>query len=207
MKLPIAVRATLARFVERYPVPNGVPGEAIEDAVRQWTNRAVEQVVYENPGKGWGSKRADANRPQSKDGIANNQIMGGKLLVWDLVTGAGTGSGSYVGENSDAIDITGQVYIGIAGVDHLFGAVPAPVTGGGEPSGSAFASFDQDVRAAIGRVEAALAAVQADSTQLRTDTATAFAGLAAGVGSMSFSGTVVMPSAGKAATFTLKAKK
>jgi hypothetical protein len=172
MKLPGEVLETLSRYVEKCPVPHGEPGDVIEQSVREWTNAAVEQVVFEHPGQGWGSKRADGGRPQSKDAIANNQMQGGRLLCWDLVSGAGTGNGSFVGQNSDEADITGQVFIAVIGVDHLGGGQPprpdpqTPVPTSDMPGW--FHAYRDDVYPAFARIEEAQKA-QADSFSSRFD--------------------------------------
>lgn len=127
MKLSGAVLDTLTRYVAKFPVPHGEPGPAIEEQVRQWTKGAIEQVVFEHPTDGFGWKRADGGRPPSKDGMANMKMDAGRLLNFDLVTGAGTGNGSFVGASSNGEDITGQVFMPLDGVDHLNGdRIPVP---------------------------------------------------------------------------------
>lgn len=169
MKLPESVLATLNRYLAKFPVPHGEPGEAIEEQVRQWTNNAVEQVVFEHPGEGWGSKRADGGRPQSKDGMANNQIVPGRLMLWDLVTGAGSGQGSYVGDGKDAEDVTGQVFIPKDGADHIGGGVsPQPPTNPHEPAPNVPTSPDDNVPAPIQAFMNAVAGAL-DSMQAKLD--------------------------------------
>ena len=71
-------------------------------------------------------KRADGGRPISKDTIA--QQAGGRLYIWDLISGAGTGHGVLqVGERED---ITGQVFVVVTPTNHLgtVGPVHPPTT-------------------------------------------------------------------------------
>lgn len=131
MQLPDSVRDIRARYVARFPIPQGAPGEAIEEAVRQWAIGLAEQVAFERPGEGWGTKRADPGRPISKDGLARQ--MNGRLWIFDMVTGAGTGAGRLV-ENPEAEDITGQVFVEVTPKNHLSAAVPPPVSGPSVPA-------------------------------------------------------------------------
>jgi hypothetical protein len=123
MKLPSAVLATRDRYVETFPLWTMPEGPAAEDRARRWTLGLVAQVVWEH-GTTYGSKRADPNRPISKDGLA--QQSGATLFVWDMLSGAGTGSPS-LNENPDAQDITGQLFEHVDGRDVIGGAPdPAP---------------------------------------------------------------------------------
>jgi hypothetical protein len=81
----------------------------------------VETVVARHPSQGWGWKKAGEGRPPSKDAIANNKLMSGHLISWDCFDGA---SREPVQRESDVID--GQVFIEVAGVDHL-GTMPGPL--------------------------------------------------------------------------------
>lgn len=126
MQLPAEVKAIRARYVAKFPIPQGPPGPEIEEQVRQWSIGLAEQVAFERPGEGWGTKRADPNRPISKDGLArqDDEDRGGRLWIWDMVTGAGTGLGRLV-ENPEAEDITGQVFVPVTPRNRLE-AVPVP---------------------------------------------------------------------------------
>lgn len=128
MQLPAEVKAVRSRYVAKFPIPQGAPGAEIEEQVRQWSIGLAEQVAFEVPGEGWGTKRADPNRPISKDGLArqDDEDRGGRLWIWDMVTGAGTGLGRLV-ENPEAEDITGQVFVPVTPRDRL-GAKPPVVT-------------------------------------------------------------------------------
>lgn len=119
MRLPDPVLQTVLAYVAQFPVPQGVAGPDIEEACRQWSLGCAQQCAFSHPNQGWGTKRADLGRPISKDTIANNQIEAGKLLIWDLVTGAGTGQGRFVGDVADSQDATGQTYVPVDPVNHL----------------------------------------------------------------------------------------
>ncbi|HXG72286.1 MAG TPA: hypothetical protein VNJ04_16875 [Gemmatimonadaceae bacterium] len=122
-QLPAAVLEIRARYVQMFPVPQTPGGgDAHEERCRQWSITFAEQVAYELPGKGWGMKRGDANRPISKDTIA--RLSDGRLLAWDLLLGTGTGAPVLV-PSPDAMDVTGQVFVPVTPTNHL-GATPAP---------------------------------------------------------------------------------
>lgn len=120
MKLPDDIKSLRDAFVARFPVPQGEPGEAHEENVRQWSIRFAEQVAFQRPGMGWGMKRADPNRPISKDTLARS--MDGKLFIWDMLLGTGTGA-PRINPDPEAEEVTGQVFVPVAQVNHL--GVPA----------------------------------------------------------------------------------
>ncbi|MFN8064266.1 MAG: hypothetical protein U0P82_05675 [Vicinamibacterales bacterium] len=124
MQLPDSVRQIRARFVSVFPVPQGMPGEEFEERARQWSVRFAEQVAFELPNQGWGMKRADPNRPISKDTIA--RLDGGRLYIWDLMSGTGTGSPRIV-DVPESEDITGQVFVEVQPTNHLKDLAPPPV--------------------------------------------------------------------------------
>lgn len=135
MQLPAEVKAVRSRYVAKFPIPQGPPGPEIEEQVRQWSIGLAEQVAFEIPGEGWGTKRADPNRPISKDGLArqDDEDRGGRLWIWDMVTGAGTGLGRLV-ENPEGEDITGQVFVPVTPRNRLGTAIePPPVKPGPQP--------------------------------------------------------------------------
>ncbi len=135
MQLPAEVKAVRSRYVAKFPIPQGPPGPEIEEQVRQWSIGLAEQVAFEIPGEGWGTKRADPNRPISKDGLArqDDEDRGGRLWIWDMVTGAGTGLGRLV-ENPEGEDITGQVFVPVTPRNRLETAIePPPVKPGPQP--------------------------------------------------------------------------
>ena len=106
MKLPAEVLMTRDRYVKAFPMWNVPPSEEAEERARVWTLGLIAQINFDN-GTVYGSKRASATRPLSKDGMASRE--GGKLLCWDMLSGAGTGAPS-VNDNPDSMDITGQIF-------------------------------------------------------------------------------------------------
>src|SRR5262245_7779106 len=108
MRLSAEVRSVVARFVAVRPIPQGDPGPDHEELTRQWSTQLAEQIAFEQPQFGIGKKRADPNRPISKDAIA--RADGARLLAWDILTGTGTGHPMLV-DDPDSIDITGQVFV------------------------------------------------------------------------------------------------
>lgn len=114
MKLPDSVKAIRSRYVAAFPIPTGAPGEQHEENVRQWSIRFAEQVAFEQ-GPQWGMKRADPNRPISKDTIALND---GRLLIWDLLLGTGTGNPRLL-DDPDSEELVGQVFVVVQPKNHL----------------------------------------------------------------------------------------
>lgn len=116
MQLPAEVKAIRARYVATFPVPQGEPGEAFEESARQWSIRFAEQVAFEQ-GPLWGMKRADPNRPISKDTLS---LYGndGAIIIWDLLMGTGTGKPRLV-DDPHGHEITGQVFVPVTPTNHL----------------------------------------------------------------------------------------
>lgn len=112
-----------------------------DDQRRQLTRTIAEQIRFDL-GPGWGTKRASTDRPLSKDSIAFTN--GAQLLSFDWQHGA-TREPNPPGEMED---ITGQVFVPVAAVNHLRTepAPPAP-----QPDDQAEAIFR-----ALGRMEAIL---------------------------------------------------
>ncbi len=130
MKLPAAILNTRDRYVAAFPLWN-VPPEQADDTARQWTLGLIAQINFEHPSQGYGSKRADAGRPLSKDSLAQNTAAA--LWNFDLLTGTGTGHPSLV-INPDAVDISGQIWEFVQGRDvigHAPPPTPTPVPPGG----------------------------------------------------------------------------
>lgn len=125
MQLPEAVKQIRSRFIGAFPIPQGMPGEEFEERARQWTIKFAEQVAFDVPHQGWGMKRADPNRPISKDTIS--KLEGGRLLIWDLLTGTGTGTPRPV-DNPESEDITGQLFVEVTPTNHLKGVAPPATT-------------------------------------------------------------------------------
>jgi hypothetical protein len=138
MSLPDKVIATLDRFFAakcgHYDDGSLAPPQG-EDNVRELIIDADEQVAFEHPNQGYGTKRADAGRPVSKDSLA--QKKDNKLFIWDLVSGAGTTHPTFVYKNASSQDVTGQIYIGpgdpldggakFTPQNHLSGTTPVPI--------------------------------------------------------------------------------
>lgn len=126
MKLPDNVKAARDRFIGKFPLPQGTN----DDGIRAYTIKLAEYVRFV-AGPAWGNKRADPGRPIGKDSIALNGIR--TLLAWDLYLGAGTGSPALIGD-PDSMDITGQVFVPAAAVDHVGGDATTPGNPGTPPT-------------------------------------------------------------------------
>ena len=126
MQLDPNVRSLLDRFAAEYPVPQGTPGEAHEERVREWTIMFAQQVVHDFPGKGYGVKRAGVGRPIGKDTLAQTPKKG-ILFAWDLLLGAGTGHPE-IADDPEFHDLskTQQEFVSVEPVDYLGGSQPEP---------------------------------------------------------------------------------
>ncbi len=122
MHLPSAVLATRDRYVAAFPLWSMPAGEAAEMRAREWTLGLIAQVGWEHDAQGYGSKRASADRPLSKDGMA--QQIGATLVVYDMLSGAGTGNPS-LNANPESQDITGQIFEFVQPYD-VIGGQPTP---------------------------------------------------------------------------------
>ncbi len=122
MKLPANVKASRDRYVAKFPVPQGSPGDDFEEQARQWSIELAQQVHFDTSDARWGMKRADAGRPVSKDTITQ---QGSPLLCWDLLNGTGTGSPTLV-PDPESQDITGQVFVPEPAVNHV-GTTQPPI--------------------------------------------------------------------------------
>jgi hypothetical protein len=98
-----------------------------DEARRTLQKKIVETAVARHPREGWGWKKASDTRPPSKDAIANNRLMPGHLLAWDCFDGA-----TRAPVQREAMNIDGQLFIELAGVDHL----RTPGTGASTTSGT-----------------------------------------------------------------------
>ena len=156
MKLSLFVRAQIAEFEKKFPIP------ASDDARRAWTHRLCEQIVYSFPGQGYCHKSAGAGRPHSTDVLA--QITDAGLVGWDLIDGT---TGQLIA-NPDNIDLAGQIPEPVTGVNHLGVAPPVPVDPGTPPdpvdpelppwaSAADLAKHDADIKAALAQAVAAVA--------------------------------------------------
>lgn len=159
MQLPDNVKAIRARYVARFPVPQGAPGDAFEEEARQWSIAFAEQVAFELNDPLWGMKRADPNRPISKDTIA--YYGDDRLLIWDLLSGTGTGRPT-LNADPESQDVTGQFFVRVTPTNHL-GIPPKPGPQPLPPAdlGPVLASLEkiagrvEDIAASVGRIEAA----------------------------------------------------
>lgn len=136
MNLPPEVAALYRRWLTVFPIPHGAAGADIEEQARQWATRFAQQVKFSTGDQSWGSKRAGDNRPLSKDTIA--KFTNGQLLIWDLISGAGTGNGQPV--NPDTVqsqDITGQKFEPVDAHDYLETGNGGEDGGDGEPEPNA----------------------------------------------------------------------
>lgn len=128
MKLPSAEIRLLERYAAAFPLWTMPAGPPAEERARQWTIGFARQSMFSLPELKFGSKKADATRPLSKDAIAQEQDPGDPrtvLLAWDLLSGAGSGSPT-LNHDPDAQDITGQVFFPVTAHDSLGGAVDPP---------------------------------------------------------------------------------
>jgi len=122
MKLPDRVLAIRDTLLVNFPLPMDMaPGPYKEEIFRAWCVRFARQLVYSEPGDGWGVKRASEGSPIGKDTIANSSNS--NLIAWDLFIGTGS-SNTQVADNPDSINITGQVFVSVEAVDSLDGLFP-----------------------------------------------------------------------------------
>ncbi len=137
MRLTASEKATLIAFNEKFPVA-AIPG-ADEEARRAWTWK-LAQTFAARFVIGWGTKRADANRPLSKDSIA--YVSAGRLYGFDVVLGTDPLT---LNENVDGEDITGQVYVPVPAKDWLADTPVPPVEPPVEPPGPAPTDLEKRV--------------------------------------------------------------
>jgi hypothetical protein len=160
MQLPDAVKQVRLRYITAFPVPQGAPGEEFEERARQWSIHFAEQVAFELPNQGWGMKRADPNRPISKDTIARQ--IDGRLLIWDLLTGTGTGSPRPV-DNPESEDITGQVFVQVEPTNRLphVAAPSPPAPAAAAPASATVSAASPELLAAVDHLAAIRATLEA----------------------------------------------
>lgn len=115
-----------------------------DEARRALQKKVVETAVARHPREGWGWKQASETRPPSKDAIANNRLVPGHLVAWDCFDGT-----TRAPVQREAINIDGQVFIELVGVDHLrapgSGGSGASVTGSGASTTSGTTTGTQTV--------------------------------------------------------------
>jgi hypothetical protein len=83
-------------------------------AARVWTWNLAEQFAFSFPGEGWGTKQADATRPQSTDCICTQTPFVG----YDVIISQGSANQT-LAHYPDPINLTGQIYLTVSPVDHL----------------------------------------------------------------------------------------
>lgn len=168
MKLPDDVKAIRSRYVAAFPLPQGEPSPEQEERVRAWSIAFAEQVRYDTGNSSWGVKRSGPTNPISKDTIAKRHE--GRLLIWDLCTGTGTGRPT-LNEDPESEDITGQQFVGVAPINHLrrVGIEPPAAGGTGEgaepPAGRGETSGGPDYGAVVAAIEANTAVLRELMTQ------------------------------------------
>lgn len=119
-------RELLKRFAARIPLPQRREGEDFEafwDRCRAWMKLLGEQFAF-SFGPGWGRKRADPNRPWSKDNLPYKDASA--FVGFDTMLGAGTGRPSLAADNPLRDDLTGQYFEALPPVDHLAEPQPEP---------------------------------------------------------------------------------
>ena len=160
MQLPDNVRSLMIRFAQTFPVPQTPGGgEAHENRCREWCRKLAEQVRFSTQDPTWGVKKSAG--PQSKDTIARD-LGNGKIVVFDLMTGAGTGA-PVLNQQPSGETVTGQTFIPVNPVNHLDDRGPHP-----EPLSALTAAETAAVRALIAE---ALVPVNAEIARLRQELA------------------------------------
>ena len=126
-----AVWSIVEQMARQFPLPQGDPGPAHEDACRMWTRRLAEQLRY-SCGAEWGHKAQSPSHPPSKDAVAFWSTA--RFLGYDTMRGASTGHPVLATYPPLEHDLTGQMFIVVDGVNHL-GLPPDPDGGGGDDDG------------------------------------------------------------------------
>jgi hypothetical protein len=115
MQLPSNVLAVVKLFEPQLP-----QGDDWTDENRRAWNIKVAQQVRWLFGPKWGTKRADATRPISKDALAYMDVD--NLWAFDTVNGMTR----KVNDSVEGIDISNQIFVVVSPIDHL-GLGSAPV--------------------------------------------------------------------------------
>lgn len=116
--LKSSVVGLINRFAQKFPLPQGSPGDDHENNCRAWMQTLEEQIEFTFPGEGYGRKRGDPGRPWSKDNLPRKTAQG--LEGWDLMAGAGTGK-PRLEISAVSISLDGQDFQTVSPVDHLDG--------------------------------------------------------------------------------------
>jgi hypothetical protein len=166
MKLDPRVVAIAKQFEPGLPLANWT-----DDNRRAWLIQVIEQVVFRFPDGGWGAKRSGPRRPLSRDAIALKRD--GHVWAFGLVSG----STKRVKNNVEGVLIDDQVFVPVAGRDHLgmltpgAGADDAPPSArADEPTGgAAVVESLRDIAATLADLTARLARVEEASSTSRSD--------------------------------------
>lgn len=143
MRIPGDLYALLIKFEKKFSLPVG------ENEIREWTLKFIQQAIFQFPNEGYGSKRASATRPLSKDVIAKQNPVGQDVtfLGWDIVIGAGTDTPKLTGPNAESFDLTTpQVFVPLTPVNWLSDVIPDPEP---EPEPEPIPDCCDEVRKAI----------------------------------------------------------
>ena len=115
--------ALMQQFAAKFPLPQTPGGgEEHENKCRAWCLQFAEQVRFTTKDAAWGVKRSAG--PQSKDTIAKD-LGGGKMIVYDLMAGAGTGAPA-LNAQPHGEEVSGQTFVPVNAVNHLGGPAPDP---------------------------------------------------------------------------------
>jgi hypothetical protein len=166
MKLDPRVVAIAKQFEPGLPLANWT-----DDNRRAWLIQVIEQVVFRFPDGGWGAKRSGPRRPLSRDAIALKRD--GHVWAFGLVSG----STKRVKNSVEGVLIDDQVFVPVAGRDHLgmltpgAGADDAPPSArADEPTGgAAVVESLRDIAATLADLTARLARVEEASSTSRSD--------------------------------------
>ena len=126
MKLDPRVVAIAKQFEPGLPLANWT-----DDNRRAWVMQVIEQVVFRFPDGGWGAKRSGPRRPLSRDAIALKRD--GHVWAFGLVSG----STKRVKNNVEGVLIDDQVFVPVAGRDHLGMLTPGAGADDAPPSARA----------------------------------------------------------------------
>lgn len=107
-------QSTLEAFNRKFPAPRE------DNACRAWTYKLAEQFKYSFPTQGWGTKQASATRPPSTDCICTQS----PFIGYDVLLRQGEADQD-LAHFPAPLDLTGQVFIPVLGVNHL-GGLPGP---------------------------------------------------------------------------------
>lgn len=121
MRIPGDLYALLVTFENKFPLPVG------ENEIRDWTIKFIQQAIFQFPSEGYGSKRASASRPLSKDTIAKATPDSVNFIAWDIVIGSGTDTPKLASPNAESFELSApQIFVPLTPVNWLSDAVPEP---------------------------------------------------------------------------------